>query len=185
MKNITSLEISTLILNLIILASIYNCISRKKSVNAITKGNIPMHAIIFRCGWDTKSLHIIFSYVFTSMSNDRRYGKALDHQFYKASSDIYGSVNQTLDGIQTESDKVQLFVNSLFIIDTGIHHNKKLKRILSESGLRFHHAFICIIGNEPSGKYNNPSNHPSCQKYLPSLQKLKFLIKPIIKGRIR
>ena len=43
-----------MILNLMILASIYNRISRKYSANTTAKGNIPMHAMIFRCGWETE-----------------------------------------------------------------------------------------------------------------------------------
>ena len=37
---------------------------KENAVNTISKNNIPMHALIFRCGWETKSIHttlVIFS----------------------------------------------------------------------------------------------------------------------------
>ena len=88
------------------------------------EANIPMHAMIFRCGWETKSLHTIYRYVFTSMSNDMRCGKNLVHWFYKVSSDIYDGVPTTLDDIRTESQMVHLFVDSLFVHNTGLQYKK-------------------------------------------------------------
>ena len=88
------------------------------------EANIPMHAMIFRCGWETKSLHTIYRYVFTSMSNDMRCGKTLAHWFYKVSSDIYGGVTPTLDEIQTDSHMVHLFVGIIFVHNTGLHYKK-------------------------------------------------------------
>ena len=78
--------------------------------------------------------------------------KDSSHCFFKVSSEIYGSVPPTLDDIQTEYEKVKLFVNSTFIHNTGIQNNTQLKRILAASFLIFHDAFLGIIGNEPSGK---------------------------------
>ena len=79
MNKIIPLDNSWMIRNVMILAIIYNWSSIKNAVNDIAEGNIPMNAMFLRCGCETKSLHKIFTYVFTSMSNDRRYGKALDH----------------------------------------------------------------------------------------------------------
>ena len=73
-----------------------------------------MHALIFRCGLETKSLYTTFSYIFTSPSNDMRCGKTLDHWFFKQSNDIYGGVPTTIDNIKTEPDLLNLFVNLLF-----------------------------------------------------------------------
>ena len=67
MNKITPLDNSWMIRNLMILASIYDHISRKKYVNAMYEGNIPMITTILLCGGDTKSLHTILSSVFTSM----------------------------------------------------------------------------------------------------------------------
>ena len=124
------------------------------------ESNIPMHAMIFRCGWETNILHTIFSYVFTSKLNGMRCGKNLSNLFYKVSSEIYGGVPPTLDDIQTESQMVHLFVNSIFVHRTGLRYRKKLKHILAASILQFYDAFIGIIGNEPSGKYKDISHHP-------------------------
>ena len=112
---------------------------------------IPMHAMIFRCDWETKSLHTIFSYVFTSMSNDMRCGKTLAHWFYKVSSDIYGGVTTTLDDIRTESHTVHLFVDIIFVHNTDLWYKTKLKHILAASVLLLNRCFIsddtkkCII----------------------------------------
>ena len=38
---------------------------KKNAVNTMGESNIPMHALIFRCGWETYSIHTIFSYLFT------------------------------------------------------------------------------------------------------------------------
>ena len=155
-----------MIQNLMILASIYNHISRKKSVNAMDEMNIPMHDIIFCCGWDTKSLHTIFSYFFTSISNEMRCGKTPAHWFLKMSSEIYGGLPTTLDDNLTDSDKATLFVNYIFVHNTGIQNNKRFKRILAAYILIFHDAFIGIIGNEPSSKYKNLIHHTFHQKIL-------------------
>ena len=57
---------------------------QKKNIgNDMSKGNIPMHALIFSFCWETKILHTIFSYIFTSLSNYMRCGKTLDHMFLK------------------------------------------------------------------------------------------------------
>ena len=38
-------------------------------------------------------------------------------------------------------------------------HKKKFKRILAANVLRFHGSFLEIIGNEPSGKYKDPTHN--------------------------
>ena len=81
----------------------------KDTVNDMAKGNIQMHALIFHCGWETKSLHTIFSYIFTSLSNYMRCGKNFSHWFFKLSYEIYGVFPPTLDNIKTEPEKVNLF----------------------------------------------------------------------------
>ena len=86
------------------------------------------------------------------MSNYMRCGKTLSHWFLKASSEIYVKISPTLDDIKTESDKVKLFFNYLFVYNKGIHHNKKLKQIIDAYVLRLREKFLGIIGNEPYGK---------------------------------
>ena len=122
--------------------------------------NIPMQAMIFRCGWEKKIIHTIFRYVLTSMSNDMRCGKTISNQFYKAPSEIYGSVPPTLDDIQTESQTIHLFEDVLFVNNTGLWYKKKLKHILAASVFQFYDDFRGIILNEPSGKYKDRSHHP-------------------------
>ena len=126
----------------------------------MAKANIPMHAIIFRCGWETKSLHTIFSYIFTSMSNDMMCGKTLAHWFYKVYSDINGGVTPNLDDIKTEYQMVHLFANIIYVHNTGIRYKTKFKDILHASVLQFYDAFPGIIGNGPYGKYNDRSHNP-------------------------
>ena len=130
-------------------------LSKKNTINAMFKSNIPMHAMVFHCGWEKNIPHTILSYIFTYMSNYMWCEKALANWFYKVFSDIHGSFTQTLDDIWTEYEKVQLFVNSRFIHNTGIQHSTKLKRILAASVLIFHDAFLGIIVNEPSVKYKD------------------------------
>ena len=72
------------------------------------------------------------------------------------------------------AEKVQLFVNTIFAHNTGIHYKKKLKHILVASVLIFHDEFLGIIGNEPSGKYKDPINHPFYQKILSIIIELKI-----------
>ena len=55
----------------------------KNAVNSMSEGNIPMHALVFCCVCDTKSLRTIFRNIFTSLSNGMRYGKTLSHWFSK------------------------------------------------------------------------------------------------------
>ena len=56
---------------------------KNSAVNTMGESNIPMHALVFRCGWETNSIHTIFSYLFTSLSNDIRCGKRLAQCFFK------------------------------------------------------------------------------------------------------
>ena len=111
---------------------------KKNSVNTMVDSNIHMSALIFRCGWDTNSIHTIFSYFFTSLSNDMRCGKMLDHWFFKKSNDIYGGTPPSLDYIKTEPQLVNLSVDSLFVHRTHISHKKKFKPILAATVMRFH-----------------------------------------------
>ena len=120
--------------------------------------NIPIHAMIYCCGWETQILHTTFSYVFSYMSNGMRCGNTIARWYFNMSSDIYSCVPPTIYYIQTESEKVQFFVNVFFFHKTGIQSSKKLKHIPAASVLKPHDAFIGIIKNEPSGKYKDPSH---------------------------
>ena len=132
---------------------------KKNAVNTMGESNIPMHALIFRCGWETNSIHTIFSYLFTSLSNDMRCGKTLAHWLFKQLNEIYGGTPPSLDGIKTEPESVKLFVNALFVHRTRITHKTKFKNILAATVLRFHGSFLEVIGNETSGKYKDPTHH--------------------------
>ena len=54
----------------------------------------------------------------------------------------------------------------LFVHRTQLTHKTKFKRILAATVLRFHEAFIGIIGNELSGKYKDPNHHPFLHKII-------------------
>ena len=55
---------------------------------------------------------------------------------------------------------VHLFVDSLFVHNTGIQYKTKFNHILAASVLQFYDAFPGIIGNGPYGKYNDRSHNP-------------------------
>ena len=88
-----------------------------------------------------------------------RCGKTLACWFYKMSSEIYGGVPLTLDDIRTDSQMVYLFVNSIFVNNTGLWYKTTLKHILASYVLLFYDIFLGIIVNEPSGKYKDSSHH--------------------------
>ena len=132
---------------------------KKNAVNTMSESKIPMHALIFRCGWETNSIHTIFGYLFTSLANDTRCGNALAHWLFKQSNEIYGGTPPSIDDIKTEPESVKLFVNALFVHRTHISQNTKPKNILAATVLRFHGSFIEVIGNELSGKYKDPTHH--------------------------
>ena len=71
-------------------------LQKKNEVNDMAKGNIPMYDLIFCCGWETNIIHAIFSYIFTSLSNNMRFGKTLAYWFFKLSNYICGGVTPTL-----------------------------------------------------------------------------------------
>ena len=83
---------------------------------------------------------------------------------FKVYKKIYGGVTSTLDDIQTESQMDHLFVDIIFVKNTGLRLKTKLNNILAASVLRFYDVFIGIIVNEPSGKYRDLSYHPFHQK---------------------
>ena len=70
-----------------------------------------------------------------------------------------GAPPPSLDDIKTEPESVKLFVNALFVHRTRITHKTKFKLILVADVLRFHGSFFEVIGNEPSGKYKDPTHH--------------------------
>ena len=111
---------------------------KKNAVNTMGESNILTHALIFRCGWETNSIHTIFSYLFTSLSNNMRCGKTLAHWLFNQSDEIYGGTPPSLDDIKTEPKSVKLFVNALFVHRTHIRHKSKFKSILAATVLRFH-----------------------------------------------
>ena len=59
-----------------------------------------MNALILRYGWETKTIHIIFSYLFTSQTNAMKCGQTLAYGFFKAPEDIFWGVPPTLDDIK-------------------------------------------------------------------------------------
>ena len=132
---------------------------KKNNFNIMGESNIPMHALIFWCGWETKSIHNILSYIFTSLSNDMICGKTISHWFFKQSNEIYGGTPPSLYNIKTEPELVNFFVDYLFVQRTHIPHKTKFKRIFDATVLILHDAFLGIIGNEPSGKYKDPTHH--------------------------
>ena len=62
----------------------------------------------------------------------------LSRWLFNVSNDIYCVIPQTLDDIQTDTEKVNVFVNYMFVHKTGIMHNTKLKWILAASVMIFH-----------------------------------------------
>ena len=92
----------------------------------MTESNIPMYDIIFRFGWETKSVHTIFMYILTYLSNDMRCGKILSHWFFNQSNEIYGGTPPTLDNIKTEPDLANLFVNYFFCPQNTTHTKNKV-----------------------------------------------------------
>ena len=105
------------------------------------------------------SIHTIFSYLFTSVSNDMRCGKTLAHWFFKQSNKIYGGNPPSIDFIKTEPKLVNLIVDELFVHRTHITYKTKFKRIIAATVLRFHGSFLEVIGNETSGKYKDPTHN--------------------------
>ena len=100
---------------------------KKKIVHTMAKSNNPMHVLIFQCGQETQGLHTIFIYIFTSLSNDMRFGKTLAQWFSKQSYDILQGVLPTFDNIKTEAD----LVNFSAICCFSTEHNSHTKQSLS------------------------------------------------------
>ena len=75
-------------------------------------------------------------------------------------------VSPTLEDLKTELDLVYLFVDSLFFHRTQLTHKTKIKHILADNILRFHDAFIIIVGNELSGNYKDPTHYPFHHKII-------------------
>ena len=89
-----------------------------------------------------------------------RFGKTVAQWFFKQSNEIHGGVPPTLDNIKTEADLVTLFVDILFFHRTQLTHKTKCKYIIAVTVLRFHDAFLGILGYEPSGKYKYQTHQP-------------------------
>ena len=100
---------------------------QKKKIVHTAKSNNPMHVLIFQCGQETQSLHTIFIYIFTSLSNDMRFGKTLAQWFFKQSYEILQGVLPTFDNIKTEADLVNVSAICCF----STEHNSHTKQSLS------------------------------------------------------
>ena len=111
---------------------------KKNAVNKMGESKIPIHALIFWCGWERNSIHTLFSSLFTSLSNVMRCGNTLAHWFFKQSNEVYGGTSPSLDDIKTEPKFVNLCVDSLFFHRTHITNKTKFKRFLVATVLRFH-----------------------------------------------
>ena len=92
----------------------------------MAKSNNPIHVLIFQCGWETKSLHTIFSSIFSFLSNDKIFEMTVAHRFFNQSNKIHGGVPPTLDNIKTEADLVNVSVNLLFVYRTQLTHKNKV-----------------------------------------------------------
>ena len=138
---------------------------KKDIVNDMAKGNIPMHALIFLCGWDKKSLQIIFSCIFTSLSNVMICGNNLAHWIFNISNGIYGGVPTTIDDIKRTW--FGEFVCQISVCPQNRNHKKQFKWILAASVLRFHEEFLGIIANGTPGKYKYPTHPLLHQKIFP------------------
>ena len=88
-----------------------------------------------------------------------RCGNTLAHWFFKQSNDIYGGTPPSLDDIKTEPELVNCFVDLLFLYRTNITHKTKFKLILDATVLIFHDEFLGIVGNEPSSRDKDPTQH--------------------------
>ena len=95
-----------------------------------------------------------------------RCGKTLAHCFFKQYNDIYGGIPPTLDNTKTEPYLVNLFVDLMFVHIAQLTHKTNLKSILAATVLIFHYTILGIIGNEPPGKYNDPTHHPFHHKII-------------------
>ena len=86
----------------------------------MAESNIQMHTLIFQCGWETNSIHNIFSYILTSLSNDMKCGNNHAPCLFKQLNEVYWGVPPTLDGIKTEPDLVNLLVDLIFVYRTQL-----------------------------------------------------------------
>ena len=138
------------------------------------ESNIPMHALIFRCGWETNSIHTIFSYLFTSLSNSTRFGNTLFHWLFKQSNEIYGG-NPPKSWRYQNRTWIGEFDCWCTLCPQNAHYGQ-FKRILAATVLRFHGSFLEVIGNEPSGKYKDPTHHYFHHKIISILSDTKISI---------
>ena len=64
---------------------------------------------------------------------------------------------------------MNLFVDLIFFHIIELTHKTKFKRILADTVLIFHDAFLGIIGNETSVNYKDPTHHHFYHKIIPVL----------------
>ena len=154
-------------------------LSEKKPINDMSEINIPIHAMIYCCGWETQILHTTFSYVFSYMSNGMRCGNTLARWYFNMSSDIYSCVPPTIYYIQTESEKVQFFVNVFFFTKQGSRAVKNWSIFL------LHLSWNPMMRLLVSSKMNHLVStrilviNTFTIKPFTSFQKFIFLIKPL------
>ena len=71
----------------------------EKRVNFMDEVKMPLYALMFHCGWDTKSPHTISGYIFTSLSNGMICVNTLALSLFKVYNENYWCVPPTLDNV--------------------------------------------------------------------------------------
>jgi hypothetical protein len=119
---------------------------------------LPMHAIVFRSGWDMKNLHTIFDYIVKSMINDERCGKALAGWRMKYGDTYFGGYPPELLEITDEPERVQDLTDLLLGHQSDVP--AEVKNLLIASLLRFHSNFLDLLNKEPCSKFVDINVHP-------------------------
>lgn len=116
---------------------------------------------IFRAGWEVRNVHSLFDYIHGTKQMDRESAKALANWSFELFGSIYGGYPPVLSDVTRERGKVGEFVSVLFSGADGF--NSSVLELLAASLLMRFDAVVHDIMSEPTGKYNDPNDHPFVQ----------------------
>lgn len=133
----------------------------KKGANQLMGEDINVSGLaqIFKSGWEVRGFHSVFDYVVGTIVMLKQAAKAVSGWTAKIGETVMGGIPPSLDDVRVENDKLNVFVEHLFIKDVNNHWSQPIRQILVATLLRHYEEFENTIAMEPSGDFQDPSKH--------------------------
>jgi len=113
---------------------------------------------IFRTGWEVRTAHSVFDYIFGTLAMDTKAAKSSAKWFNNALGYIFGGYPPNPTDLLRQREKFHPFVQHLFASVAGYD-----PRVLDLLGMMLLVRFDLVVADikkEPHGRFVNPMDHP-------------------------